>query len=57
MGQLATAISSRTQGSLPSNIEDPRREGKEHYKVINLRSGKNIDIPPHNRSMSQQAPH
>ena len=38
-------MSSRSQGSLPSNTEDPRREGKEHCKVINLRSGKNIDIP------------
>ncbi|KAH9763726.1 hypothetical protein KPL70_001262 [Citrus sinensis] len=45
MGQLATAMSSRTQGSLPSNTEDPRRESKEHCKVINLRSGKNVDIP------------
>lgn len=45
MGQLATAMSSRTQGSLPSNTEDPRREGKEHCKVISLRSGKNVDIP------------
>ncbi|KAH9800698.1 hypothetical protein KPL71_000768 [Citrus sinensis] len=45
MGQLATAISSRTQGSLPSNTEDPKRESKEHCKVINLRSGKNVDIP------------
>ena len=45
MGQLATAMSSRTQGSLPSNTEDPRRESKEHCKVISLRSGKNVDIP------------
>ncbi|KAH9792934.1 hypothetical protein KPL71_004351 [Citrus sinensis] len=45
IGQLATAMSSRSQGSLPNNREDPRREGKEHYKVINLRSGKNVDIP------------
>ena len=44
MGQLATAMSSKTQGSLPNNTEDPRREGKEHCKVINLRSGKNVDI-------------
>ena len=43
MGQLATAMSSRTQGSLPSNTEDPRREGKEHCKVINLRFGKNVN--------------
>ncbi|KAH9792490.1 hypothetical protein KPL71_004147 [Citrus sinensis] len=45
MGQLATTMSIRTQGSLPSNTEDPMREGKEHCKVINLRSGKNVDIP------------
>ncbi|KAH9667508.1 hypothetical protein KPL70_021064 [Citrus sinensis] len=40
IGQLATAVSNRPQGSLPSNTENPRREGKEHCKVINLRSGK-----------------
>lgn len=40
IGQLTTALSNRPQGSLPSNIEDPRREGKKHYKVVNLRSGK-----------------
>ena len=45
IGQLATAMSSRSQGRLPSNTEDPRREGNEHCKVINLRSGKNVDIP------------
>ena len=45
MGQLATTMSSRTQGSLPSNTEDPMRECKEHCKVINLISGKNVDIP------------
>ena len=43
IGQLAVALSNRPQGSLPSNTEDPRREGKEHCKVINLRSGKDID--------------
>ncbi|KAH9681200.1 hypothetical protein KPL71_026880 [Citrus sinensis] len=45
MEQLATAMSSRTQGSLPSNTEDPRRESKEYCKVISLRSRKNVDIP------------
>ena len=73
MGQLATAMSSRTQRSLPRNTEDPRRESKKHCKVINLRSGKNVDTlvdvtknemkfnsaqkPPQNGSMLQQAPH
>ena len=45
MGQLATTMSSRTQGSLPNNTEDHRRESKEHCKVISLRSGKHVDIP------------
>ena len=44
MGQLATTMNSRTQGSLPTNTEDPR-ESKEHCKVISLRSEKNVDIP------------
>ena len=44
IGQLATAMSNRAQGSLSSNTEDPRTEGKKHCKVINLRYGKNIDI-------------
>ncbi|KAH9769288.1 hypothetical protein KPL71_011944 [Citrus sinensis] len=73
MGQLATSMSSRTQGSLPNNTEDPRRENKEHCKVINLRSGKNVDTPvdvtknemkfnsvqkpPQNGSMLQQTLH
>ncbi|GMN20928.1 hypothetical protein TIFTF001_047196 [Ficus carica] len=31
------------QGSLPSNTEDPRREGKEHCKAILLRNGREIE--------------
>ncbi|KAL5578500.1 hypothetical protein UlMin_020199 [Ulmus minor] len=42
VGQLANALSSRQSGSLPSNIEVPQRDGKEHCKVIQLRSGKEI---------------
>ena len=44
IGQLATTISNRSQGSLSSNTEDPRKEGKEHCKVIDLKSKKNVDI-------------
>ncbi|KAH9751024.1 hypothetical protein KPL71_014117 [Citrus sinensis] len=44
IGQLATVMSRRFQGSLPSNTEDLRKKGKKHCKVINLRSGKNVDI-------------
>ncbi|KAH9771738.1 hypothetical protein KPL71_012802 [Citrus sinensis] len=42
-GNSSRTLSNRPQCSLPSNTEDPRREGKEHCKVINLRSGKDID--------------
>ena len=44
IGQLATILSNRPQGSLPSNTKDPRRDGKEQCKVINLRSRKGVDI-------------
>lgn len=43
--QLATVLSNRAYGNLPSNTNDPRIEGKELYKVINLRSGKDVHIP------------
>ncbi|KAH9725220.1 hypothetical protein KPL70_007791 [Citrus sinensis] len=43
IGQLATALSNRPRGNLISNTEDPRRERKEHCKMINLRSGKDVD--------------
>ena len=45
VGQLANALSSRHSGSLPSNTEVPQRDGKEHCKVIHLRSGKEITTP------------
>ena len=45
IGLLAIALSNRPQGCLLSNIEDPRREGKEHCKLINLRFRKNVHIP------------
>ena len=32
IGQLATSLSNRPQGSSPINTEDPRKEGKEHCK-------------------------
>ena len=45
IGQLAIALSNTSQGSLPSNTEDLRRERKENYKVINLRSEKDVHSP------------
>lgn len=43
-------INNPPQGTLPSDNEiNPRREGQEHYKVITLRSGKelyeNVGVP------------
>nr|GMN32296.1 hypothetical protein TIFTF001_044671 [Ficus carica] len=43
IGQIANALNVRSQGSLPSNTEDPRREGKEHCKAILLRNGREIE--------------
>ena len=44
MGQLGNALNSRPQGSLPSDTENPRRDGKEHCKAISLRSGKELEL-------------
>ena len=45
IGQLATVLSNRLQGGLPNNTKGPKREGKEHCKVINLKSGKDVHFP------------
>ena len=45
IGLLAIALSNIPHGYLLSNIEDPRREGKEYCKVINLRFRKHVHIP------------
>ena len=43
MGQMATLLTERQQGSLASNLEiNPRREGKEHVKDITLRSSREL---------------
>lgn len=38
-GQLAKEMKNKPIGALPSNIESPQREEKEHCKAITLRSG------------------
>ncbi|GMN64002.1 hypothetical protein TIFTF001_033076 [Ficus carica] len=43
IGQISNALNVRPQGSLPSNTEDPRREGKKHCKAILLRNGREIE--------------
>ena len=45
IGQLAIALSNKPQGNLPGNTKDPRKEGKEHCKVTNLRSRKDVHSP------------
>ena len=46
MGQMASLLTERQQGLLPSNSEvNPRGEGKEYCKAITLRSGKELEIP------------
>ncbi|KAJ9538092.1 hypothetical protein OSB04_030825 [Centaurea solstitialis] len=42
LGQLATEVKNRPQGSLPSDTEHPNREGKEQVKMISLRSADNL---------------
>ncbi|KAJ9543783.1 hypothetical protein OSB04_023490 [Centaurea solstitialis] len=42
LGQLATEVKNRPQGSLPSDTEHPKREGKEQVKMISLRSADNL---------------
>ena len=45
MGQMASLLTERQQGSLPSNSDvNPRGEGKEYCKAITLRSGKELEI-------------
>ncbi|XP_062086086.1 uncharacterized protein LOC133792186 [Humulus lupulus] len=44
MGQLANELRNRPQGTLPSDTENPRRDGKEQCKVVTLRSGKNLEL-------------
>ena len=46
MDQMATLLTERQQGSLPSNSEiNPRGEGKNHVKAITFRSGRELATP------------
>ncbi|KAJ9568547.1 hypothetical protein OSB04_004513 [Centaurea solstitialis] len=42
LGQLATDVKNIPQGSLPSDTEHPKREGKEQVKMNSLRSADNL---------------
>ncbi|XP_016747158.1 uncharacterized protein [Gossypium hirsutum] len=43
MDLLATELCNQSQGDLMSDIENPRYLGKEHFKVVTLRSGKTLE--------------
>ena len=46
MGQMASLLTERQRGALPSNSEvNPRQEGNEHVKSVTLRSGKELVVP------------
>ena len=46
MGQMASLLTERQRGALPSNSEvNPRQEGNEHVKAVTLRSGKELAVP------------
>ena len=45
IGQMASLLIERHHGSFPSNSEaNLREEGKEYYKAITLRSGRELEI-------------
>lgn len=46
MGQLATDLKNRPYEALPSDIELPKRDGKDQCKVLTLRNGKALS-PAH----------
>ncbi|XP_060969758.1 uncharacterized protein LOC133036986 [Cannabis sativa] len=43
LGQLANDLRNKPQGTLPSDTENPRRDGEEHCKAVTLKSGKIIE--------------
>ena len=46
MGQMASLLTERQRGALPSNSEvHPRKECNEHVKAVTLRSGKELAVP------------
>ena len=46
MGRMASLLTERQHGSLPSNLEvNPRGKGKEYCKAVTLRSGRELEIP------------
>ncbi|XP_062114466.1 uncharacterized protein LOC133825555 [Humulus lupulus] len=53
-GQLANELKNRPQGTLPSDTENPRKDGKEHCKAVTLRSGKNLELTEDNCTRNRE---
>ncbi|XP_061351885.1 uncharacterized protein LOC133296847 [Gastrolobium bilobum] len=47
MGQIASSLSNRPVGTLPSDTEAPRREGKKFCKALHLRNGREVEQLEH----------
>ncbi|KAL5541723.1 hypothetical protein UlMin_009433 [Ulmus minor] len=56
VGQLANELKKRPLGTLPSNTEIPKRDGKEHCKAITLRGGKTLETPEQNFQQNRPPP-
>ncbi|KAL5542420.1 hypothetical protein UlMin_010130, partial [Ulmus minor] len=54
VGQLANELKNRPPGTLPSNTESPKRDGKEHCKAITLRGGKTLEAPKINEKNQKE---
>ncbi|KAL5550722.1 hypothetical protein UlMin_000898 [Ulmus minor] len=52
--QLANELKNRPPGTLPSNTESPKRDGKEHCKAITLRGGKTLEAPEINEKNQKE---
>ncbi|XP_012843077.1 PREDICTED: uncharacterized protein LOC105963235 [Erythranthe guttata] len=46
MGQLATQLTARPSGALPSNTEDPRKNNVEQCNAVSLRNGRQLEEAP-----------
>ncbi|XP_062104242.1 uncharacterized protein LOC133815414 [Humulus lupulus] len=54
VGQLANELKNIPQGTLPSDTENTRRDGKEHCKAVTLRSGKNLELTEDNSKSNSE---
>ncbi|XP_062104346.1 uncharacterized protein LOC133815527 [Humulus lupulus] len=55
LGQLVNELRNRPQGTWPSDIENPRRDGKEQCKEITLRNGNNLKLNEDNPKRNSES--